>query len=69
MHPVKAEFLIIGCLWPRVVPWERGLQGWAFARILPGEVVGRDCDICDHTFIENPVVVGDRVRIQCREYE
>src|SRR5207244_3729011 len=26
---------------------------------------GRDCNICDHTFIENDVIVGDRVTIKC----
>lgn len=38
---------------------------WAFAHILPGAVVGADCNICDHVFIENKVVIGDRVTIKC----
>lgn len=38
---------------------------WAFAHILPGAVVGRDCNVCDHVFIENDVIVGDRVTIKC----
>lgn len=38
---------------------------WAFAHILPGAKVGRECNICDHTFIENDVVIGDRVTIKC----
>jgi UDP-2-acetamido-3-amino-2,3-dideoxy-glucuronate N-acetyltransferase len=38
---------------------------WAFAHILPGAVVGADCNICDHVFIENQVVIGDRVTIKC----
>jgi UDP-2-acetamido-3-amino-2,3-dideoxy-glucuronate N-acetyltransferase len=38
---------------------------WAFAHILPGAVIGADCNICDHTFIENQVVIGDRVTIKC----
>ena len=37
----------------------------AFAHILPGARIGRDCTICDHTFIENEVAIGDRVTIQC----
>ncbi len=37
---------------------------WAFAHILPGAVIGEDCNICDHTFIENDVVVGNRVTIK-----
>jgi acetyltransferase-like isoleucine patch superfamily enzyme/dTDP-4-dehydrorhamnose 3,5-epimerase-like enzyme len=42
-----------------------GTTIWAFAHILPGARIGRDCNICDHTFIENDVVVGDRVTIKC----
>jgi acetyltransferase-like isoleucine patch superfamily enzyme/dTDP-4-dehydrorhamnose 3,5-epimerase-like enzyme len=38
---------------------------WAFAHILPGARIGADCNICDHTFIENDVVVGDRVTVKC----
>jgi UDP-2-acetamido-3-amino-2,3-dideoxy-glucuronate N-acetyltransferase len=38
---------------------------WAFAHILPGAVVGADCNVCDHVFIENDVRVGDRVTIKC----
>jgi acetyltransferase-like isoleucine patch superfamily enzyme len=37
---------------------------WAFAHILPGAVIGSDCNICDHVFIENDVVVGDRVTVK-----
>ncbi len=38
---------------------------WAFAHILPGAVIGEDCNICDHVFIENDVKVGDRVTVKC----
>jgi UDP-2-acetamido-3-amino-2,3-dideoxy-glucuronate N-acetyltransferase len=38
---------------------------WAYAHILPGARIGRDCNICDDTFIENDVIVGDRVTIKC----
>jgi UDP-2-acetamido-3-amino-2,3-dideoxy-glucuronate N-acetyltransferase len=38
---------------------------WAFAHVLPNARVGADCNICDHTFIENDVIVGDRVTIKC----
>lgn len=37
---------------------------WAFVHILPGAVIGADCNICDHVFIENDVIVGDRVTIK-----
>ena len=42
-----------------------GTRIWAFAHVLPGAHVGRDCNICDGVFIENDVVVGDRVTIKC----
>lgn len=41
---------------------------WAYAHILSGARVGEDCNICDHTFIENNVVVGDRVTLKCGVY-
>lgn len=43
----------------------RGTRIWAFAHILPGAVIGTDCNICDGVFIENDVKVGDRVTIKC----
>jgi UDP-2-acetamido-3-amino-2,3-dideoxy-glucuronate N-acetyltransferase len=42
----------------------KGTRVWAFAHILPGASVGSDCNICDHVFIENKVVIGDRVTIK-----
>jgi acetyltransferase-like isoleucine patch superfamily enzyme/dTDP-4-dehydrorhamnose 3,5-epimerase-like enzyme len=41
-----------------------GTRVWAFAHILPGAVVGKDCNICDHVFIEGNVRIGDRVTIK-----
>lgn len=38
---------------------------WAFAHILPGAVIGEDCNICDGVFVEGDVVVGDRVTVKC----
>ena len=37
---------------------------WQFCVILPGAVIGRDCNICSHCFIENEVVIGDRVTVK-----
>jgi UDP-2-acetamido-3-amino-2,3-dideoxy-glucuronate N-acetyltransferase len=42
-----------------------GTRIWAFAHVLPNAVIGKNCNICDHTFIENDVVVGDNVTIKC----
>lgn len=41
---------------------------WAFAHVLPGAEIGEDCNICDHTFVENDVVIGNRVTIKCGVY-
>jgi len=42
-----------------------GTRVWAFAHILPGARIGRDCNVCDHVFVENDVIVGDRVTLKC----
>lgn len=42
-----------------------GTRIWAFAHVLPGARIGRDCNICDHVFVENDVVVGDSVTVKC----
>ena len=41
---------------------------WAFAHILSGAVIGAECNICDHTFIEGKVILGDRVTLKCGVY-
>jgi UDP-2-acetamido-3-amino-2,3-dideoxy-glucuronate N-acetyltransferase len=41
-----------------------GTRVWAFAHVLPGARIGRDCNICDQVFIENDVVIGDRVTVK-----
>lgn len=43
----------------------KGTRIWAFAHVLPGAQIGSECNICDHTFIENDVIIGDRVTIKC----
>lgn len=42
-----------------------GTRIWAFAHVLPGAVIGADCNICDNVFVENQVVLGDRVTVKC----
>lgn len=37
---------------------------WAFSHLLPNCIIGSDCNINDGVFIENDVVVGDRVTIK-----
>jgi acetyltransferase-like isoleucine patch superfamily enzyme len=38
---------------------------WAFAHILLGAVIGKDCNICDGVFIEGNTLIGDRVTVKC----
>jgi|KBSSwiStaDraftv2_1062776.scaffolds.fasta_scaffold483121_2 acetyltransferase-like isoleucine patch superfamily enzyme len=45
-----------------------GTRIWAFAHILAGAKIGADCNICDHTFVEDEVVIGDRVTLKCGVY-
>lgn len=42
-----------------------GTRVWAFAHILSGAVIGCDCNICDHVFVESDVTVGNRVTVKC----
>lgn len=45
-----------------------GTKIWAFAHILSGAIIGSDCNICDHTFIEGRVKIGDRVTLKSGVY-
>lgn len=38
---------------------------WAFAHVLPGAMIGEDCNLCDHVFVENDVHIGDRCTVKC----
>ncbi len=42
-----------------------GTRVWAFAHVLPGARIGADCNLCDGVFVENDVVMGDRVTVKC----
>ena len=37
---------------------------WAFAHVMAGAVVGADCNLCDHTFVESGARLGDRVTLK-----
>lgn len=45
-----------------------GTRVWAFAHVVKGAVVGADCNICDHTFIEGKVRLGNRVTLKSGVY-
>ncbi|MBZ0106133.1 MAG: N-acetyltransferase [Sulfuricella denitrificans] len=53
-HALVEEGAVVGAL----------TRVWAFVHILPGARIGGECNICDHVFIENDVIVGDRVTIK-----
>lgn len=38
---------------------------WQNVVILDGALIGEECNICANCFIENDVVVGDRVTVKC----
>lgn len=42
-----------------------GTKVWAFAHVLSEAIIGNDCNICDHVFIENDVQIANRVTIKC----
>ena len=42
-----------------------GTRVWQFAVVLAGARIGKDCNICAHTFIENDVVIGNNVTVKC----
>jgi UDP-2-acetamido-3-amino-2,3-dideoxy-glucuronate N-acetyltransferase len=37
---------------------------WQYVGILEGPVIGDDVNICSHCFIENDVVIGNRITIK-----
>jgi UDP-2-acetamido-3-amino-2,3-dideoxy-glucuronate N-acetyltransferase len=38
---------------------------WQFVVVLKNAVVGENCNICSHCFIENDVKIGDNVTVKC----
>ncbi len=42
-----------------------GSKIWAHVHILPGAILGSECNICDFVFIEGNTIIGDRVTIKC----
>jgi acetyltransferase-like isoleucine patch superfamily enzyme len=45
-----------------------GTRVWAFVHILPGAVLGANCNVCDHCYIENQVIIGNNVTLKCGVY-
>lgn len=38
---------------------------WQFCVVLKDAVIGKNCNICSHVFIENDVKIGNNVTIKC----
>lgn len=45
-----------------------GTKIWQYTVVLPGARIGRDCNLNAHCFVENDVVIGDRVTLKCGVY-
>lgn len=41
-----------------------GSRVWQYVVLLPGAVIGKECNICAHCLIEGDVVIGDRVTVK-----
>lgn len=42
-----------------------GTTIWAFAHVLPGARIGNNVNLNDGVFVENDVIIGDRVTVKC----
>lgn len=45
-----------------------GTTIWAFVHVLPRARIGKNCNICDHCFIEGGVIIGNNVTLKCGIY-
>ena len=45
-----------------------GTKVWQFTVVLEGVVIGENCNINAHCFIENDVVIGNNVTVKCGVY-
>jgi acetyltransferase-like isoleucine patch superfamily enzyme len=41
---------------------------WQYVVVLPNAIIGENCNICAFCFIENDVVIGNRVTVKCGVY-
>src|SRR5512146_174363 len=45
-----------------------GTEIWQHTVVLAGARIGRECNLNAHCFVENDVVIGDRVTLKCGVY-
>lgn len=67
-NPITAPFFHPRALVDAGVAVGSRTRVWAFAHLVSGAVVGDDCNICDHTFVEGKVTIGNRVTLKCGVY-
>jgi len=41
---------------------------WQYSVVLENAIIGSNCNICAHTFIENDVIIGDNVTVKSGVY-
>lgn len=41
-----------------------GTRIWAFAHVMPDAVIGENCNVCDHVFVEDGAIIGNRVTVK-----
>lgn len=41
-----------------------GTRIWAFAHVLRGAIIGENCNICDHSFVESGAKLGNNVTVK-----
>ena len=46
----------------------QGTRVWQFSVVLEGALIGKNCNICAHTLIENDVIIGSNVTIKSGVY-
>lgn len=42
----------------------KGTRIWQYCVVLAGAKIGSECNICSHCFIENDVIIGNRVTVK-----
>jgi acetyltransferase-like isoleucine patch superfamily enzyme len=45
-----------------------GTTIWQYVVVLPNAIIGKNCSINAHCFIENEVIIGDNVTVKCGVY-
>jgi UDP-2-acetamido-3-amino-2,3-dideoxy-glucuronate N-acetyltransferase len=66
--PRDSKFIHPHALVDENVSIGEGTRIWAFAHAVSGAIIGEDCNVCDHTFIEGKVRIGNRVTLKCGVY-